>query len=475
MRVDERIEELRIPPMSIEAEQAVLGGLMLAPDAFDIVADIVVEADFYRRDHQLIFAGIRALAEKNKPYDAVTLGEWFEAHGQAEQVAGGAYLIELASTTPSAANIKAYAEIVRDKSLLRKMIEVGTQIVNDGFVPAGRETSELLASAENAVLTIGGASVAEIEPAELGLQATVTELARRRAAGANALLGVTSGIDLLDELTLGWQPGLIIVAARPSMGKTALALSLRRAAAHAGARPGLWSLEMNKQQLFMRDIAAVGRVDYNHVQRPARATPEEMERMRVAIAKLRRMPMWMDDTPSLTVNQLVARLRRAKRQFDIKIAFIDYLQFIDLGQAKNGIAAAIQEVTRKLRAAAMTLGIPIVLLSQLNRALESRSDKRPIMSDLRESGAIEQDADVVMFLHRQGYYERDWARDDPRQSVAELILGKVRTGETGMVTVNWQGRYQAFGNMSYSDIPPDYREQRGGFEARPTHGLVSGT
>lgn len=459
-----RIEQLRVPPMSIEAEQAVLGGLMLAPDALDIVVDIVHESDFYRRDHQLIFKAISELADKNRPYDAVTLGEWFEAQGLAELVAGGAYLIQLASTTPSAANISAYAEIVRDKATLRQLIEVGTGIVNDGFQPDGRETTEILANAENAVLRIGGTGVIKgVQTGKEGLVRTYVEMDRRRKLG-DQLLGVSTSLDDLDEATNGLQDDdLIILAARPSMGKTALMGQLRRQAAITGRKPLTFSMEMSAPQIYMRDVAALARVDYAKVQRPDRMSEEETHRVGAAFAKMKDWEWWLDDSPPASVVQLAARIRRMKKQHDIGIVFIDYLQLIDISEllrAGYNTNAAIQEVTRTLKALAKLLHLPIVLLSQLNRGVEGRGDKRPNLSDLRESGAIEQDADLILFLHRQGYYEKDWARDDPRHNVAEVIVGKSRTGTVGPVSVQWQGQFQRFNNLSYENIPSNYRDQR---------------
>lgn len=479
MRDDERLEQLRMPPQSIEAEQAVIGGIMLAPNAYERVADMLRPEFFYRRDHQLIYRSIQELAEKNQPLDAVTLGEWFESMNMGHEIGGGAYLIELASTTPSAANIKAYAQIVRDKAMMRRLIEVGTTIVNNSFNPDGRTSTELVAEAESAVMAVDTEAQLEADTVQSGLEGlkrTVALLAHRREH-AGELLGCTTSLDGLDEYTAGLQDDdLIILAARPSMGKSALMAQMRRAAAKYGRRPYTLSMEMGAEALYMRDIAALGRVDFDHVQRPRRATPAEMARMKDAIRTMKQWDWWLDDGVSLTVDKVVARLRRMKKQHNIGVAYIDYLQFFDLGpDIRQGIPHAVQQVTRKLKATAKELHIPIVLLSQLNRSVESRPDKRPNMSDLRESGAIEQDADMVLFLYRQGYYEKDWARDDPRQRVAEIIAAKVRNGQTGTVTTNWYGEHQLFTDLSYDSIPPNYYESKKpgrGFEAKPNHGLV---
>lgn len=476
------VNQLRTPPMSIEAEQAVLGGLLLPySDAFELVADIISEDDFYRRDHQLIFRAIAQLAEKHRPYDAVTAMDWFDANGLSEQVGGGGYLIELASTTPSAANIAAYAKIVKDKALLRKLIDVGTDLVNQGFAPEGRDTTDMLDAAESAVMAISGAKVQEVEDGDTGLRATLAELSRRRKLDPNQLLGVTTSLDLLDANTHGLQPtDLIILAARPSMGKSVLALQIRRAAAMNGMRPYTIELEMNREACYMRDIAATGHVNYDVVQRTAKASEQEMEAMRRAVIRLRGMQWWLDCSPGLSIDSIIARIRRMKKQHNIGIAIIDYLQYIDMSrQLRSGlnVTNSIQEITRRLKACAKELHIPIVLLSQLNRGNEARKDKRPMMSDLRESGAIEQDADMIMFIHREGYYEKEWPRDDPRQKLAEIIVAKSRNGITGTVPVQWEGRYQQFNNLAYDDpanlYNPQQTSSKGGFESARNHGLVT--
>lgn len=474
-RADHRVEQLRIPPMSIEAEQSVLGGLMLAPGSYDRIADIITAEEFYRHDHQLIFRAISELAEKNKPYDAVTMGEWFDAHGLGEQVGDGAYLVELASTTPSAANIVAYADIVKDKAVLRRMIELGTGIVNHGFMPDGRDTSELLAEAESGVFALArDRRETTILPGLAGLKRTFAEMERRRAAGAN-LLGMESSLRELDRLTMGLQDGdLIILAARPSMGKSALMFQIMRHAAMIGKKPYGVSMEMSTEQVYMRHVAAVGQVDLNHVQLPAKADEDEHARIFSAFREMKGYEWWLDDTGSISVQKLATRIRRMKKQHDIGIVFVDYLQFIDISKAaKNGIPAAIQDVTRTLKQVAKELRIPIVLLSQLNRSLETRTDKRPGMADLRESGAIEQDADLIIFLHREGYFERDWSSDDPRQRVAELIVAKARNGIVGSARVEWLGKYQLFRDF-IGDIPEGYdarRSKRGeaGFNPHPNN------
>lgn len=456
---DRKVAALRTPPQSIGAEQSVLGGLMLDPGAMTRIGDRLKETDFYRRDHQLIFRAILELEGKNKPFDAVTLGEWFEAQGMGEVVAGGAYLVELASTTPSAANIRAYADIVRDKAILRQLIDFGTGVVNDGFQPDGRDSDEIMSAAEGALLALSrqAAELVEAEHGKRGLARAVKEMERRSMAG-DSLLGCETSIIELDDLILGLQDAdLIIVAARPSMGKSALMGQMRRHAAKRGKRPYTVSLEMSAEQIYMRDIAAESRVNLRHVQVPSQAEEQDWPRMHEAIKRMAGWQWWLDDQSALTVEQICARARRAKMQHDIGIIFIDYLQFITPPSTQQNGAAAIQHITRTLKGLAKELRVPIVLLSQLNRGLESRSNKRPMMSDLRESGAIEQDADVILFLHREGYYrQQEWAKDDQRHRVGEIIVAKCRNGELGVAYTRVALEYQSFDNLSRDELPGDY-------------------
>lgn len=447
-------------PSSVDSEQSVLGGIMLSDEAYHRVADILDTGDFFIESHQLIWRAIKFLSEKGKPVDSVTVGDFLVKRGYGHVVDGGSYLIDLVSNTPSAANIEAYAEIVKDKAILRSVIDAGKRIEKIGFDSGGDEAGDVLATAMQLVFDLAKKDQPKmLNTGVEGLSNTVAEIERRMKAG-DALLGMTTTLDDVDEAIGGLQDGdLIILAARPSMGKTAKALQVRRAAAKAGKRPLMFSMEMGESQVYMRDIAAEARVDYGKVQSPSQLDRSEMDRMQEAIARMQEWEWWLDTTPALTVDKIVARIRRMHALHGIGIVVIDYLQFIDLQQDKGvTTATAVQNVTRKLKAVAKELRIPIVLLSQLNRGLESRADKRPIMSDLRESGAIEQDADVIIFLHREGYYEKNWAEDDPRQNVVEVIIGKARTGRVGSHKATWLGRYQRFENLSYYDIPPEYIE-----------------
>ena len=451
-RAEQRVDQLRVPPQSIEAEQAVLGGLMLAPDAYDRVADQIVEEDFYRRDHQLIYRAIRDLAEKSRPFDAVTLGEWFDSQGLSEQVAGGAYLIELASTTPSAANITAYAEIVRDKAVMRKLIEVGTEIVNDGFQPDGRDSGEILAKAEQQVFAIAEAGArgrTDFTPVTKALSEAFDVLQTRYASGG-AVTGLATGYTEFDEMTAGLQPtDLLILAARPAMGKTTLALNMAEYAAFRSKKAvAIFSMEMSASQLALRLISSVGRVNAQRL-RSGQLEDEDWSRVTSAIRQLREAKIFIDDTPGLSPEVLRAKSRRLKREHDLGLIVIDYLQLMSVPGNQENRATEISEISRSLKHLAKELNLPVIALSQLNRSLEQRADKRPVMADLRESGAIEQDADIIIFIYRDDYYNKETS---PDKGLAEVIIGKQRSGPTGSLKLKFFGEYTRFDNLSHDSI-----------------------
>jgi replicative DNA helicase len=445
---DSRIEQLRIPPQSIEAEQAVIGGLMLAPDAFDRIADRLNEKDFYRRDHQLIYRAIRELAEKSRPYDAVTLGEWFDSQGLAEMVAGGAYLVELASTTPSAANIAAYAEIVRDKAILRQLIEAGSGIVNDAFVPEGRDSDELLATAEQQIFAIAeNRAQGRVEFLPVGkAMAQAFDLLQQRYQAGGSVTGLSSGYIEFDEMTAGLQPtDLIILAARPAMGKTTFALNIAESAAMACSQPvAVFSMEMSASQLALRLISSVGRVNATRL-RTGQLEDEDWSRVSAAIRQLKATKIFIDDTPALSPEGVRAKARRLKREHGLGLIVIDYLQLMAVPGNSENRATEISEISRSLKGLAKELNVPVLALSQLNRSLETRTDKRPVMADLRESGAIEQDADMIVFIYRDEYYNKDAS---PDKGLAEIIIGKQRNGPTGSFKLKFFGEYTRFDNLA---------------------------
>jgi len=446
-----RIDALRVPPHSIDAEQAVLGGLMLDERAWERIADKLNEDDFYRKDHRLIYRAIGDLSNKNLPCDAVTLGEWFDSKGIAELVGGSSYVLQLANSTPSAANITAYAEIVREKSVLRQLIDAGTEITGDGFQPEGRSSQEILENAERKVFQIAE-SGARGRKGFVAMRAAVKEafqILHQRYESKGSVTGLATGFADLDEYTAGLQPSdLIIIAARPSMGKTALAVNIaEHAALKTRKAVAIFSMEMSASQLAFRLISSLGRINQQHL-RTGDIQEEEWPRVTSAITLLSDAKIFIDDTPALSPGELRARARRLKREHDLGLIVIDYLQLMAVPGNKENRATEISEISRGLKALAKELNIPVIALSQLNRSLEQRTDKRPVMSDLRESGAIEQDADVILFIYRDEVYDKE----SPKKGTAEIIIGKQRNGPIGVVNLTFLGQYTKFENFSSADV-----------------------
>ena len=440
-------DSLRIPPHSIEAEQAVLGGLMLSPDSLDKVADKLTDDDFYRKDHRLIWRAINDLANKGMPCDAITLGDWFVANETAEMVGGASYLMELANSTPSAANIGAYGDIVREKSVLRMLIDAGTLITEDGFRPEGKSVQEVMELAEQRVFRIaesgarGKKDIVSVREAVGEAFRMLTERYEKRGQ----LTGLSTGFTDLDELTSGLQPSdLIIIAARPSMGKTAFALNLAEAAAMRGKKAvAVFSMEMSASQLAFRLISSLGRVHAQHL-RNGDLAEEDWPRVTSAITMLSDAKIFIDDTPAMSPVEMRSRARRLQREHGLGMIVIDYLQLMQVPGNSENRATEISEISRGLKALAKELNVPVIALSQLNRSLEQRADKRPMMSDLRESGAIEQDADVIMFIYRDDYYNKESAD----KGLAEIIIGKQRNGPTDTVKLAFLGHYTKFENWA---------------------------
>ena len=440
-----------MPPHSIDAEQAVLGGLMLDPYALEKILDLLSYTDFYRRDHQLIFKAISELSEKSRPYDAVTLGDWFESHALADQVGGTPYLVELAQTTPSAANIRAYAEIVRDKSVLRSLIEVGTQIAEDGFAPGNRETPDLLAEAEQRVFKIadqnrsGRKDMVSLKEA----MKEAFELLQVRYETQGTVTGLPTGFTDFDEMTAGLQPSdLIVLAARPAMGKTTLALNMAEYAALKSKKAVvIFSMEMSASQLAFRLISSIGRINAGRL-KTGQLEDEDWSRVTMAMKMLSESKIFIDDEPALSPAKLLSKARRLKREHDLGLVVVDYLQLMQVPGNSENRATEISEISRSLKALAKELNLPVIALSQLNRGLESRTDKRPVMSDLRESGAIEQDADIILFIYRDEYYHKD----STDKGLAEVIISKHRNGATGTVKLKFFGEYTRFDNLARDSV-----------------------
>ncbi|MDP1862893.1 MAG: replicative DNA helicase [Thiobacillus sp.] len=447
---DSQLAQMRLPPHSLEAEQAVLGGLLLDNSAWDRIGDVVSESDFYRLDHrQILRAIIRQIAE-NRPADAVTVTEALQSMGQLEGVGGLAYIVALASNTPSAANIRRYAEIVRERSVMRRLAEVATGIADTAYAPAGRSASQLLDEAEAKVFEIaesgsrGQVGFTEIKPLLKEVVERIDELYHRD--NDSGITGVPTGFHDLDQKTSGFQPGdLIIVAGRPSMGKTAFSLNIaENVALDTGLPVAVFSMEMGGTQLVMRMIGSVGKLD-QHRLRTGKLGEDDWQRLTYALGKLNEAPVFIDESPGLNVLELRARARRLMRQCGkLGLIVIDYLQLMSGSGSGENRATEISEISRALKGLAKELHVPVVALSQLNRGLEQRPNKRPVMSDLRESGAIEQDADVILFIYRDEVYNPD-TQD---KGTAEIIISKQRNGPIGTVRLAFIGEYTRFESLA---------------------------
>ncbi len=450
----EALESLRVPPHSIPAEQAVLGGLMLDDEAWDRVADRVVAEDFYRREHQLIFRAMAALSESNQPLDVVTLAEELERRAELNDVGGLPYLGMLANDTPSASNVSAYAGIVREQSVVRQLIKVGNRIADSGFRPEGRKVHQLLDEAENQVFQIAEQQAkgrAGFQPIKKLLTNTVNRI-EELFASDSAITGVSSGFNDFDDRTSGLQKSdLIIVAGRPSMGKTTFAMNLAENVAISSGLPvAIFSMEMPGEALTMRMISSLGRINQQAV-RSGKLDDDDWPRVMSAVSLLNNAKLFIDDTPALTPTEVRARCRRLmKESGQLGLVVIDYLQLMQAPEAGENRTTEISMISRNLKALAKELNVPVIALSQLNRSLEQRPNKRPVMSDLRESGAIEQDADLIVFIYRDEVYNED----SPDKGKAEIIIGKQRNGPIGTVNLTFQGQYTRFDNFArdvYSD------------------------
>ena len=447
---DSKMDAIKMAPHSLEAEQSVLGGLMLDNEKWDVVAEKVVAKDFYSRPHRIIFEGAAALLEAGNPLDLITLSEHLENADQLEDVGGFAYLAELAKNTPSAANILAYAEIVRERALIRDMISVANEIADAGYDPQGRDSEELLDMAESKVFAIAEQRTSENEGpqnVEGILEKTLERIEILYQTPQDGVTGVTTGFTDLNKKTAGLQGSdLIIVAARPSMGKTTFAMNLCENAAMAEEKPVLiFSLEMPSEQIMMRMLASLARVDQTKI-RTGQLDDEDWARVSSAMGKmLEKKNMYIDDSSGLTPTEVRSRARRIARDHGgLSLIMIDYLQLMRVPSLQDNRTLEIAEISRSLKALAKELNVPVVALSQLNRSLEQRADKRPVNSDLRESGAIEQDADLIMFIYRDEVYHEDSAL----KGIAEIILGKQRNGPIGTVRLTFQGQFSRFDNYA---------------------------
>ncbi len=432
---DRQIAQLRIPPHSLEAESSVLGGLLLDNAAWDRVGDLLTDGDFYRYEHRLIYAAVGTLINATKPADVITVFEHLQNQGKAEETGGLSYLNSLAQYVPSAGNIRRYAEIVRERSILRKLVTASDEISTDAFNPKGRPVADIVDQAEQKIFNIGeqGSRMKQGFQAMDSLVVALLDRVQEMADNPNDVTGVPTGFYDLDRMTAGFQAGdLIVLAARPSMGKTALAINIaEHVALHEGLPVAVFSMEMGAAQLAVRIVGSIGRIDQSHL-RTGKLTDEEWPRLTEAIEKLRNISLHIDESAGLTSSELRANARRLARQCgQLGLIVVDYLQLMS-GSAGNeeNRATELGEISRGLKMLAKELKCPVIALSQLNRSVETRPDKRPMMSDLRESGAIEQDADIIMFIYRDEYYTKDACKEP---GVAEVIIAKQRNGPTGTV------------------------------------------
>jgi len=454
---DQETSRIKVPPHSVEAEQAVLGGLLLDSSGWELVAEIVREKDFYRHEHRLIFHAIERLVANDKPLDVVTLAEWLEHAGELEDCGGLAYLGSLAEQTPGAANIRAYAEIVHERSILRQLVEASSTIADSAFNPRGRATAEILDDAERHVFQItesqsqSGEGPKPINPILTDTLSRIEELFE----SDGALTGLTSGFRDLDEMTSGFQPSdLIIIAGRPSMGKTAFAMNLVENAIMATEKATLvFSMEMPADAIVMRMLSSIGRINQTRIRRGS-LEEDDWPRLTSAVSLLKDKPLYIDDTAALSPTEMRSRARRVARECNGQLGMImvDYLQLMRVPGNTEGRTAEISEISRSLKGLAKELNCPVIALSQLNRSLEQRPNKRPVNSDLRESGAIEQDADVIAFIYRDEVYNEDSAD----KGIAEIIIGKQRNGPIGTVRLAFMGQYTKFEDLAHGDYGAEF-------------------
>ena len=453
--LSQRVDDLKVPPHSLEAEQSVIGGLMLDNQAWDNIADIVNEQDFYRHDHALIFRAISSLADETQPYDVVTVSEWLGSRNELDSIGGLAYLSILANDTPTAVNVKAYANIVREYSILRALIQIGNEISASAYNADGRTSKDLLDEAERKVFMIAeqGAGNREGFAAINDLLGRAVQRVEEMYKSGEALTGISSGFSNFDEKTSGLQKSdLIIIAGRPSMGKTSFAMNLAENAAMGTENSvAVFSMEMPGEQLALRMMSSLGRID-SHNLRTGKLDDQDWPRLISSVNMLSKAKLFIDDSPALSPTEVRARTRRLKREHGLDLVIIDYLQLMQVGGSTENRATEISEISRSLKALAKELNVPVIALSQLNRSVEQRPDNRPVMSDLRESGGIEQDADVILFIYRDEVYNPE-SND---KGTAEILIRKQRNGPIGMVRLAFLGQYTRFENLAYEDYGDNF-------------------
>lgn len=445
---DQETAAIKLPPHSMEAEQSVLGGLMIDNAAMDAVGELLVDADFYRGEHRQLFGVMQELARRNSPFDPVIMSAELRSRDLLEKTGGDAYLIELARNTPSTSNILAYAQIVRERSIRRKLIQAARRVADASYNPEGRTSDELLNEAEREVFTIAEERPKFGGPRNINdVAAALLEKLEELDISQTGITGLTTGFKDLDDMTSGLQPSdLVIIAGRPSMGKTTFAMNLvENAMMNTDKAVMVFSMEMPAEQLLMRMFSSLGRIDQTKV-RTGQLVDQDWDRISSTLALLKDKRLYIDDTPGLSPNDLRTRTRRiAKENGDIGLIMVDYLQLMRVPGNNENRTAEISEISRSLKALAKEFSCPVVALSQLNRGLEQRTNKRPIMSDLRESGAIEQDADVIAFVYRDEVY---YPEKDGNKGLAEIIIGKQRNGPIGSVHLLFTGRFTRFDDLA---------------------------
>ena len=448
---DQQVAQLRVPPHSLESESSVLGGLLLDNNAWDRVGDILNDGDFYRHEHQLIFDAIGKMINAGKPADVITVYEQLQSAGKAEEIGGLLYLNQLAQYVPSATNIRRYAEIVRERAILRKLVTASDEIATNAFNPQGKPVERILDEAEQKIFAIGEEG-SRMKQGFQSLDSLVVDLLDRvqdMADNPQDVTGVPTGFADLDRMTSGLQAGdMVVLAARPSMGKTSFAVNIaEHVALNEGLPVAIFSMEMGAAQLAVRIVGSIGRVNQGNL-RTGKLTDDEWPRLTEAIERLRTVSLHIDETPGLTPSELRANARRLARQCGkLGLIVVDYLQLMSgsgSGSGSDNRATELGEISRGLKMLAKELQCPVIALSQLNRSVEQRTDKRPMMSDLRESGAIEQDADIIMFIYRDDYYNKD----SKEPNIAEVIIGKQRNGPTGTVKLFFQKNQTRFENLA---------------------------
>jgi replicative DNA helicase len=454
--------QLRVLPHNIEAEQSVLGAIMLEPEKWDEVNDTISEEHFYKAAHRTIYIAFRELNIKGQPIDILTVSELLKKKDEIEQIGGAAYLAEILNLTPTTANLKTYVDIVVEKAILRKLISECQGLVTKAYDQEYEDIGSFIDGAEAKIFSIAEKkNVDGLVPANEILKSSMQRIDELYNAGGVGITGVSSGFTDLDKMTAGFQPGeLTIIAARPSMGKTAFSLNIAsNAAIREGKKVAYFSLEMGQEQLMLRMLASESRIDMSAM-RIGKIPDSSWPKLINTVSIISKSGLFIDDTSGVSPFEIRAKCRRLKATHGLDLIMVDYLQLMDLKQKVESRERAVSEISKTLKAIAKELKVPVVALAQLNRGVEGRSDRRPMLSDLRESGSIEQDADVIMMIYRDDYYERE---NSDAKGIAEIIIAKQRNGPTGVAKLAWLAQFGQFANLaadSLAQFSPQKEEQK---------------